>query len=106
MFIVCVAACPTGVAHTYMAAESLDIVGKKRGHEIKVETQGSMGIENEITSEDLARADAVILAADVAVINKERFDGMIKLECSVADPIKYGDAIIDAIEEEMKNGAA
>ena len=40
MFIVCVAACPTGVAHTYMAAESLDIVGKKRGHEIKVETRG------------------------------------------------------------------
>lgn len=46
-----------------------------------------MGIENEITSDDLARADAVILAADVAVINKERFDGMIKLECSVADQL-------------------
>ncbi|EKT62268.1 PTS fructose transporter subunit IIB [Providencia burhodogranariea] len=104
MFIVCVAACPTGVAHTYMAAESLDIIGKKRGHEVKVETQGSMGVENEITDEDLARADAVVLAADVAIINRERFDGMIKLECSVADPIKHGDAIFDAIEQEINNG--
>ncbi|HBO21337.1 MULTISPECIES: PTS fructose transporter subunit IIB [unclassified Providencia] len=104
MFIVCVAACPTGVAHTYMAAESLDITGKKRGHEIKVETQGSMGVENEITSDDLARADAVILAADVAIINRERFDGMIKLECSVADPIKFGEAIFDALEQEMSDG--
>ncbi len=74
MFIVCVAACPTGVAHTYMAAESLDIMEKK-SHEIKVETQGSMGIENEITSDDLARADAVILAADVAVINRSDLMG-------------------------------
>ncbi|SFR17643.1 MULTISPECIES: PTS fructose transporter subunit IIB [unclassified Enterobacter] len=104
MFIVCVAACPTGVAHTYMAAEALEMTGKQRGHEIKVETQGSMGVENEITAEDLARADAVILATDVAVTNRERFDGMVKLECSVADPIKFGDAVFEAIEQEIANG--
>lgn len=104
MFIVCVAACPTGVAHTYMAAEALEMTGKQRGHEIKVETQGSMGVENEITAEDLARADAVILATDVAVANRERFDGMVKLECSVADPIKFGDAVFEAIEQEIANG--
>ncbi len=104
MFIVCVAACPTGVAHTYMGAEALEMTGKQRGHEIKVETQGSMGVENEITAEDLARADAVILATDVAVTNRERFDGMVKLECSVADPIKFGDAVFEAIEQEIANG--
>ena len=104
MFIVCVAACPTGVAHTYMAAEALEMTGKQRGHEIKVETQGSMGVENAITDADLARAEGVILAADVAIINKERFDGMIKLECHVADPIKFGEAIFDALEQEADHG--
>ncbi|MEW7313523.1 PTS fructose transporter subunit IIB [Buttiauxella gaviniae] len=104
MYIVCVAACPTGVAHTFMAAEALEITGKNRGHEIKVETQGSMGAENEITAEDLARADGVIIAADVAINNKERFDGMLKLECSVADPIKFADAVFEAIEQEINHG--
>lgn len=104
MFIVCVAACPTGVAHTYMAAEALEMTGKQRGHEIKVETQGSMGVENAITDADLARAEGVILAADVAIINKERFDGMIKLECRVADQIKFGEAIFDALEQEADHG--
>jgi len=87
-----------------MGAEALEMTGKQRGHEIKVETQGSMGVENEITAEDLARADAVILATDVAVTNRERFDGMVKLECSVADPIKFGDAVFEAIEQEIANG--
>ncbi|PLR34634.1 PTS sugar transporter subunit IIC [Chimaeribacter californicus] len=104
MFIVCVAACPTGVAHTYMAAEALEMLGKQRGHEIKVETQGSMGVENGITEADLARADAVILAADVAIINKERFNGLIKLECRVADPIKFGEAVFEALEQEVAHG--
>ena len=104
MFIICVAACPTGVAHTYMAAEALEITGKQRGHEIKVETQGSMGVENAITDADLARADAVILAADVAILNKARFNGLIKLECCVADPIKFGDAIFEALEQEVTHG--
>jgi len=104
MYIVCVAACPTGVAHTFMAAEALEITGKKRGHDIKVETQGSLGAENEITADDLSRADAVIIAADVAISDKERFEGMIKLECSVSDPIKFGDAVFEAVEQEVANG--
>lgn len=104
MFIVCVAACPTGVAHTFMAAEALEIAGSARGHEVKVETQGSMGAENEITAEDLARADGVIIAADVAINDRERFDGMLKLECSVADPIKFGEAVFEALEGEINNG--
>jgi fructose-specific PTS system IIB-like component len=87
-----------------MAAEALEIVGQQRGHNVKVETQGGMGVENEISADDLARADAVIIAADVAITGKERFDGMIKLECSVADPIKFGDAVFEAIESEIANG--
>lgn len=104
MFIVCIAACPTGVAHTYMAAEAMETMGKSRGHEVKVETQGSMGAENIITAEDIARADAVIIAADVAINGMERFDSLPKLECSVADPIKHGAAVFDAIEQEVANG--
>lgn len=104
MYFVCIAACPTGVAHTYMAAEALEITGKARGHEIKVETQGSMGAENVITEEDLARADGVIIAADVAVNGIERFNSLPKLECSVADPIKHGEAVFEAMEQEVANG--
>ena len=104
MYFVCVAACPTGVAHTYMAAESLAMVGKELGHEVKVETQGSLGIENEITAEDLARADGCIIAAEVAITNKERFIGLPILECAVADPIKHGNAVFEALCEEINNG--
>lgn len=50
------------------------------------------------------RADAVIIAADVAIDGKERFDGMIKLECAVSDPIKFGDAVFEAVEQEVANG--
>ncbi|MCY9804572.1 fructose PTS transporter subunit IIB [Vibrio scophthalmi] len=102
MYIVCVAACPTGVAHTYMAAEALEVKGKELGIEVKVETQGSMGVENEITAEDIARADAAILAADVAVIGAERFSSLPKIECSVADPIKHGDALFEALTAEVQ----
>ncbi|MGF1682249.1 PTS fructose transporter subunit IIB [Photobacterium makurazakiensis] len=104
MFFVCVAACPTGVAHTYMAAESLAMVGEKLGHEVKVETQGSLGIENEITEDDIARADGCIIAAEIAISNKEKFSGLPVLECAVADPIKHGDAVFEALCEEINNG--
>ena len=64
MFIVCVTACPTGIAHTFMAAESLQNVAHARGFEVKVETQGSLGGENVIDEHDLARADGVIIASE------------------------------------------
>jgi fructose-specific PTS system IIB-like component len=70
MRIVAVTACPTGVAHTYMAAERLEKAARRLGHAIKVETQGSMGIENELTAEEIERADVVIFAAEVAVRNR------------------------------------
>ena len=79
MKILAITACPTGIAHTYMAAESLERAGARLGHQVKVETQGAMGIENRITAKDLEGADAVILACDIPVQGRERFDGIPKL---------------------------
>lgn len=104
MFFVCVAACPTGIAHTYMAAESLSIIGESLGHEVKVETQGSMGAENIITEDDMKRADGIIIASEVAINDKGRFVGLPILECAVSDPIKHGEAVFEALCEAINNG--
>ena len=73
MNIVAVTACPTGIAHTYMAAAALQKAAKNLGHKIKVETQGSIGIETKITQKEADEADLVILAADVAIQEEGRF---------------------------------
>ncbi|HNT00529.1 MAG TPA: fructose PTS transporter subunit IIB, partial [Candidatus Saccharicenans sp.] len=67
MKLVAVTACPTGIAHTYMAAEQLERVARKLGLSIKVETQGAMGIENELDPDDIKEAAAVILAAGISI---------------------------------------
>lgn len=76
MKILAITACPTGIAHTYMAAECLERAGIQLGHQIKVETQGAMGIENRLTEKDIEGADALILAADIPVADRERFAGI------------------------------
>lgn len=73
MKIVAVTACPTGIAHTYMAAEALEKAAKKKGHKIKVETQGSIGVENKISNHEVEDADLVILAIDVQIKEAKRF---------------------------------
>ena len=73
MKILAITACPTGIAHTYIAAESLERTGAKLGHQVKVETQGAMGVENRLTESDIEGADALILAADIPVTGRERF---------------------------------
>ncbi len=88
MNIVAVTACPTGIAHTYMAAESLEKNAKLLGHQIKVETQGAMGIENELSPTEIAAADAVIFAVDIDVEQRERFDGKKVLQVPVQQAIK------------------
>lgn len=88
MNIVAVTACPTGIAHTYMAAEQLEKTGKAQGHQIKVETQGAMGIENEISAAEIAAADAVIFAVDIDVEQRERFEGKKILQVPVKQAIK------------------
>ena len=93
MRIVAVTACPTGIAHTYMAAEQLEKTARKLGHWIKVETQGAMGIENELTDADLGGADVLIIAADIALERPERFDRIRKLEVPVQLVIKDPEAV-------------
>jgi fructose-specific phosphotransferase system IIB component len=88
MRIVAVTACPTGVAHTYMAAERLERAAKQLGHTIKVETQGSMGIENRLSSEEIRDADVALFAAAIAVRERERFAALRVVEVSVQDAIK------------------
>lgn len=72
--IVAITACPTGVAHTFMAAEALEAEGKRLGHQIKVETRGSVGAKNQLTDQEIADADLVIIAADIDV-PLDRFNG-------------------------------
>ena len=103
MFIVCVTACPTGIAHTFMAAESLQKHATAKGIEIKVETQGSLGIDNEIDENDIDRADGAIIATAVAIEGAERFEGLPLIECAVEDPIGEGEAVIEALLAEIES---
>ncbi len=75
MKIIGVAACTVGIAHTYIAQEKLENAAKKAGHEMHIETQGTIGIENELTPEQIKEADLVILAIDVKISGRERFEG-------------------------------
>ena len=105
MKLVAVTSCPTGIAHTYMAAEALSIAAKEMGHEIKVETQGSVGAENVITEKDLKEADAVILAIDTK-IDKSRFTGYPVVETSVKEAIKDAKGLIErALKVEAPNAS-
>ena len=74
MKVVAVTACPTGIAHTYMAQEAIEKECKKRGYDVKVETQGSMGIENDLEQEEIDHADVVILAIAIGIEGEERFE--------------------------------
>lgn len=94
MKILAVTACPTGIAHTFMAAEAIEEAAKKKGHSIKVETRGSIGAENELTADEIAEADAIILACDTAV-PLDRFNGKKVLQVSVSDALKDAAGLID-----------
>ena len=96
MKFVAVTACQAGVAHTYMAAEALEKAGRERN--IEVETQGSIGIENVISPEEIAAADAVILTNDMPIRNEERFHGKKIVRISVSDAVKKAPAIIKKLE--------
>jgi len=94
MKILAVTSCPTGIAHTYMAAEALQMAAKELGYEIKVETQGSVGAENVITEKDIKEAKAVIIAADTNV-DKARFKGLPLIEVPVKEAIKDSKGLIE-----------
>lgn len=104
MRLIAVTACPTGIAHTYMAAEALETKAKELGVEIKVETQGSIGAENELTDEDIKSADAVIIAADTKV-SRDRFQGLPLVEASVKDAIDDAEELIERARRAEKPSA-
>ena len=103
MKILGVTSCPSGVAHTYMAAEALKKAALAKGHEVKVETQGSIGIENVITMDDVKDADVVVLTKDVSLADLERFDGKPPVKVAISDVVKKSNKIIEKIEEAFKN---
>ncbi|EFF9697387.1 PTS 2-O-a-mannosyl-D-glycerate transporter subunit IIABC [Escherichia coli] len=92
--IVCVTACPAGIAHTYMAAEYLEKAGRKLGVNVYVEKQGANGIEGRLTADQLNSATACIFAAEVAIKKSERFNGIPALSVPVAEPIRHAEALI------------
>ncbi len=91
--ILAVTSCPTGIAHTYMAAEGLEKAAKKLGCLIKVETRGSGGAKNMLTQKEIGEADCIIVAAD-AQVPMERFDGKRVIECPVADGISKAEELL------------
>lgn len=92
--VLAVTACPTGIAHTYMAAEKLNERAKERGIPIKVETNGSSGVKNRLTPEEIAEADVIIVAADTKV-EMARFDGKPVIQTKVGKAIHETDALLD-----------
>ena len=104
MKIVAVTACPTGIAHTYMAAEALQIAAGELNIDMKVETRGSVGAENELTQADIDEADAVIIAADTNV-PLDRFAGKKVVKVSVKDAIKNAKGLIEDSKTASIHGA-
>lgn len=96
--VLAVTACPTGIAHTYMAAEALEKAGKKLGITIKVETNGSGGAKNILTDKEIAECDGIIVAADKSV-EMARFDGKKLIATKVSDGIKIPEELIERIEK-------
>ena len=98
MKIVAVTACPTGIAHTYMAAARLEKVAKNFGYEIKVETQGAMGIENKLTENDIRQAHIAIFAVDIEVEGRERFNGVKVIQVPLQEALKNPEGIFSKIK--------
>lgn len=99
MNIVGVAACTIGIAHTYVAQEKLEEAAIEAGHKIHVETQGTIGVENELSQKDIDEADIVILATDVRVDGRERFEGKKIIQVSTKVAIEAPRQIIAKAQE-------
>ena len=96
VFIVAVTACPTGIAHTYMAAEAIEKKAKELGYQVKVETRGSGGAKNVLTDDEIAKATGVIVACDTNVPT-DRFDGKKVIECQISDGINKTEELVKRI---------
>lgn len=104
--LVAITACPTGVAHTFMAAEALQQAAQRLGYLLRVETQGSVGARNPLSAEDIAAAEVVLLAADIEV-NTARFAGKRIFRCGTGVALKQPEAILQrALQEAREEGAS
>lgn len=98
---VAICACPMGLAHTFMAAESLKKAADELGCEIKIETQGADGVQNELTAKDIREADAIIHAIAITPQGIERFDGYDVYEISLKEAIREAKDVLSEIMEEL-----
>ncbi|WP_224336212.1 PTS fructose transporter subunit IIB [Haloprofundus halobius] len=94
MKLVAVTSCPTGIAHSQMGAENLEQTAERLGHEIKVEIQGAMGAENELSADEIRDADAVIIAADTSV-NRDRFSEKPLVKGTIKDAVNDPEGLIE-----------
>ena len=105
MKVVGVCACTVGIAHTYIAQEKLEKAAAKAGFEAKFETQGSIGVENQLTEQDIQEADVVLLAIDVKIANRERFDGKKVVQVPTDLAIKLPKKLMEKIKQIVEKGA-
>jgi len=101
MKIVGIAACTSGIAHTYIAKEKLLKAGKALNHTIHIETQGTIGTEDELSAKDIAEADVVIIAADIKVGGRDRFQGKKIVDVPTHIVIKSPKALLNKIQEDL-----
>lgn len=101
MKVIGITSCTCGIAHTYMAREKLIDAGNKLGIEVKIETQGSGGIEYPLSDQDVKDADCVLLATDVAVSGTERFKGKPVVKVPVSTAIKSPEHLLKQIQDKL-----
>ncbi|GLC29399.1 PTS fructose transporter subunit IIB [Clostridium omnivorum] len=99
--LVALCACPMGLAHTFMAAEAIKKAALEMGYEVKVETQGADGIQNQLTPKDIKEADIILHAIAVTPQDMERFEGYELYEVGLQEVIKNPKGVIEEIEEDL-----
>jgi PTS system fructose-specific IIB component len=99
MRIVGITACIAGIAHTYIAKEKLVNAAQEMGHWIKIETQGTIGVEDRLSSEEISEADVVVIATDIGITGRDRFEGKRVVEIPISVVMKSPKALVKKIEE-------
>ncbi|MGT2753720.1 PTS fructose transporter subunit IIB [Streptococcus ovis] len=106
MRIVAVAACTSGIAHTYLAKEKLIRAATALGHKIHVETQGTIGVEDELTPQEIRDADVAILAVDIQTSGNERFKDLPVIKVPTSIVVKAPKQLLEKIEQDLKQKSA
>ena len=104
MKLIAVTSCPTGIAHSQMAAANLEQTAERLGHEIRIEVRGAMGTEDELDPEEIRTADAVIIAADTAV-PRERFEGLPVVKATVTEAVSDAESLVEEAVEQSEGVA-